>query len=134
MCNHLVILQSPPTKNLNKSCIFFTILSDNSKLNGSGLTLTIKFQTVNKLESLMVKIQKHACILLYGGTILKQISWKYVSCSINYQQTQEDKCQTVNHITSLLLPNRNCLLMTNPNYICMESALLFLLHVDISCS
>ena len=40
-----------------------------------------------------------------------------VSCSKNYQQTQEDKCQTVDHVTSLLLPNRNRLLMKNLNYI-----------------
>ena len=40
---------------------------------GINFTLTIIVQTVNMLVSLMVKIQKHARILLYGGTILKQI-------------------------------------------------------------
>jgi hypothetical protein len=71
LCSHLVIF-TIPNKNLNNICIFFTILSDNSKLNGSGLTLNIKVQTVNMLVSLMVKIQKHTWILFYGGTILKQ--------------------------------------------------------------
>jgi hypothetical protein len=47
------------------------ILSDNPKLNGGGLTPTIKVQTVNMLVSLMVKIQKHTSILFYGGTVLK---------------------------------------------------------------